>query len=151
MKLLTILNMTIAFYLSTQSTFAQDISGKWRTVDDKSGFSRGDVLIRKNEDGTFSGKIIMIRPVPGMKSTGICHNCKGELKDKPLVNMEILSNFTQNPKNDNEYLNGKVLDPLSGNIYKGKIKLIGGGKSLIVRGYLGTSLLGRNQTWRRVE
>lgn len=151
MKLLALTSFVITFYLPIQNAYAQDISGKWRTIDDKSGFSRGDVLIKKNEDGTFSGKIITIRPVPGMKSTGICHNCKGELKDKPLVNMEILSNFSQDSKKENEYLNGKVLDPLSGNIYKGKIKLIGEGKSLIVRGYLGTSLLGRNQTWRRVE
>lgn len=40
---------------------------------------------------------------------------------------------------------------MQGNTYKGKIKLMSGGKRLILRGYLGTSLIGRNQTWIRVE
>ena len=36
----------IVLFISVQSIFAQDISGKWKTVDDKSGFSRADVLIK---------------------------------------------------------------------------------------------------------
>ena len=55
----------IVLFISVQSIFAQDISGKWKTVDDKSGFSRADVLIMRNENNIYSGKILIIRPTPG--------------------------------------------------------------------------------------
>ncbi len=141
----------IMLSLSIQSIFAQDISGKWKTVDDKSGFSRADVLISKNENDTYGGKILIIRPTPGKSTTGVCTECKGEFKNKSLVGMQIISHFVPNPKKADEYIDGKVFDPVSGNTYKGKIKLMSGGKRLILRGYLGTSLIGRNQTWIRVE
>mgnify|MGYP003533693675 FL=1 len=141
----------IVLFISVQIIFAQDISGKWKTVDDKSGFSRADVLIMRNENNIYSGKILIIRPTPGKPTTGICKECKGEFKDKPLTGMQVISHFSPNPKNPDEYINGKVFDPISGKTYKGKIKLIGGGKRLILRGYLGTALIGRNQTWIRIE
>lgn len=141
----------IILSLSIQSIFAQDISGKWKTVDDKSGFSRADVLITKNENGTYSGKILIIRPTPGKPTTGVCTECKGDLKNKSLVGLQIINNFIPNPKKEDEYINGKVFDPLSGNSYKGKIKLINGGNRINLRGYIGTSLIGRSQIWIRVE
>ena len=114
----------IVLFISVQSIFAQDISGKWKTVDDKSGFSRADVLIMRNENNIYSGKILIIRPTPGKPTTGICKECKGEFKDKPLTGMQVISHFSPNPKNPDEYINGKVFDPISGKTYKGKIKLI---------------------------
>ncbi len=139
----------IILSLSIQSIFAQDISGKWKTVDDKSGFSRADVLISKNENGTYSGKILIIRPTPGKPTTGVCTECKGDLKNKSLVGLQIINNFIPNPKKEDEYINGKVFDPLSGNIYSCKAKLSSNGKRLTLRGYVGISALGRSQTWIR--
>ena len=42
---------------------------------------------------------------------------------------------------------GKIIDPLSGNIYSTKAKLSSNGKRLTMRGYVGVSALGRSQTW----
>lgn len=136
---------------SIQQIDANGIVGKWITVDDKTGFSRGDVLITKNEQGVYSGKITAIRPVPGRQSTGICQNCTGALKNKPLVGMQVIYDFVQHPTKPDEYIHGKALDPLSGNTYKGKIKISANGKRITLRGYVGTSLLGRNQTWVRAN
>ena len=46
---------------------------------------------------------------------------------------------------------GDILDPNNGKVYQVKLKLIDGGAKLEVRGYIGISLLGRTQTWIRVE
>jgi len=49
----------------------------------------------------------------------------------------------------NEYDQGEVLDPLTGKTYKLKAKLSADGKTLEMRGFIGFSLLGRTQTWKR--
>ncbi|WP_173912268.1 DUF2147 domain-containing protein [Acinetobacter sp. Marseille-Q1618] len=137
--------------LSTTSFAAPDIVGKWRTVDDKTGHSRADVQIVKNSDGTYTGKIIEIRPIPDKPLEENCKHCKGSLKNKPYMGMQVFWNFKQDSKNPNEYTNGQVLDPLSGNIYQSKAKLNPKGTRLTVRGFIGVSLLGRSATWIRLS
>jgi uncharacterized protein (DUF2147 family) len=46
---------------------------------------------------------------------------------------------------------GNILDPNNGTVYKLRLTPIEGGKKLEVRGYVGTPLLGRTQTWVRVQ
>ena len=46
-----------------------------------------------------------------------------------------------------EYHDGKVLDPISGKVYKGKARLSANGKRLTLRGYVGVSVIGRSVTW----
>ena len=53
------------------------------------------------------------------------------------------------PKKENNYKDAQVLDPLSGKIYKGKVKVSEDGRRLTMRGYVGISALGRSQTWVR--
>jgi uncharacterized protein (DUF2147 family) len=52
-------------------------------------------------------------------------------------------------KSGNEYTGGRLMDPENGKTYRGKVRLIDGGKKLDVRGFIGFSLLGRTQTWVR--
>jgi hypothetical protein len=42
---------------------------------------------------------------------------------------------------------GDILDPNNGKVYRVKLKLIDDGSKLDVRGYIGTPMLGRTQTW----
>ena len=46
---------------------------------------------------------------------------------------------------------GEILDPNNGKTYRVRLRLVDGGGKLDVRGYIGTPLLGRTQTWIRVE
>ena len=46
---------------------------------------------------------------------------------------------------------GKILDPENGKEYRLRLTPIDGGKKLEVRGYIGDAVLGRTQTWVRVE
>ena len=52
---------------------------------------------------------------------------------------------------DNLWDGGTILDSLEGKIYKVRMTPIEGGKKMEVRGYVGMPLLGRTQTWIRVE
>ena len=121
--------------------------GKWKTVDDRTGYSRADVEIRKKADGTYEGIIVNTRNVPGTDKMVICSNCPGELKNKPFIGLPFIWDFKQDPKNPREYQNGKVLDPIGGKIYKGKARLSTTGRHLTLRGYVGVSVIGRSVTW----
>lgn len=139
--------------LFISNTWAQDITGMWKAIDDKSGYARAKVNIYESKDGQYEGKIEEIYPLPGHSTafTDKCFRCKGELKDVPLKGMKILFGFKKNVNRPYEYSEGQVIDPISGNIYKGKIKLNNSGTRLILRGYIGTSALGRSQVWMKVD
>ncbi|KAB0622559.1 DUF2147 domain-containing protein, partial [Acinetobacter gandensis] len=53
--------------------------------------------------------------------------------------------------NSKNYAKGRIIDPLSGKIYDAKIRLNGTGKRLTIRASIGVSVLGRNQTWIRID
>jgi len=135
--------------LSALSIAAENdpLVGKWKTVDDRTGYSRADVEIRKKADGTYEGVIVTTRNVPGTDKMVICSNCPGELKNKPFIGLPFIWDFKQDPKNPREYQNGKVLDPIGGKIYKGKARLSTTGRHLTLRGYVGVSVIGRSVTW----
>lgn len=135
------------------NTWAEEIVGKWKAMDDRSGYARAKINIYKLADGSYEGTIEEIYALPNQKEpyTDKCFRCKNELKDVPLIGMKILYGFKKNINKTDEYTDGKVIDPMSGNIYKGKMRLNTSGNRLNLRGYLGTSALGRSQTWVKIE
>lgn len=50
-----------------------------------------------------------------------------------------------------EFVGGDILDPDTGSIYRCKLALSAGGSRLVVRGYIGMPILGRSQTWQRLD
>ena len=139
----------LIFATLSSLSFAESdpLIGKWKTIDDRTGYSRADVEIRKKADGTYEGVIVTTRNVPGTDKMVICSNCPGELKNKPFIGLPFIWDFKQDPKNPREYQNGKVLDPIGGKIYKGKARLSTTGRHLTLRGYVGVSVIGRSVTW----
>ena len=125
--------------------------GKWKTIDDQTGYSRADVQIRKKPNGTYEGIIVETRTVPGAELMVNCRNCPGELKNRPFVGLPFIWDFKQDPNKPNEFVNGQVLDPIGGKIYSGKARLSTNGKRLTLRGYVGVSLIGRSVTWVKYE
>ncbi|MGA9698610.1 MULTISPECIES: DUF2147 domain-containing protein [Acinetobacter] len=125
--------------------FAEDISGMWKNIDDKTGSSKAILEIRQENNGTYTAKIIKVTPRPGYTPKETCVDCPAPYTNKPILGLDVLTGLK--PAGDNNFVNAKVLDPLSGRIYSGKAKLSANGKRLTLRGYVGVSALGRSQTW----
>ena len=125
-----------------------DITGQWRTIDDKTGFSKGIVEITKNSKGIYTGKIIAIIPRPGYTPKTHCQKCPSPYTNQPILGLEVLHNMRA-AKTPKEYEGGTILDPLSGKVYKSKVKLNATGSRLTMRGFVGFELIGRSQTWMR--
>jgi uncharacterized protein (DUF2147 family) len=136
------------FALLTQLAFAADptAAGLWKTIDDSTGKPRS--LIRISEhNGEFSAVV-----EKGLRDTdtgdAVCDKCKDERKGKKIIGMTIAKGLKQN---GHKYEGGEILDPENGKTYKCKMTLDETGNNLEVRGFIGISLLGRSQTWHRVE
>ena len=80
-----------------------------------------------------------------------CDKCTGERKDQPILGLPIIRNVKANADDATLWDGGEILDPNNGKTYKVRLKPADGGKKLEVRGYIGAPLLGRTQTWIRVE
>ena len=89
----------------------------------------------------------MVEILNPAKKNAKCDKCEGADKGKPVEGLVIIKGLT---KDGNEWTDGDILDPTKGKLYSCTLKLEGKDK-LKVRGYLGVSLLGRTQTWTRVN
>ncbi|MBN9230467.1 MAG: signal peptidase [Legionella sp. 40-6] len=133
----------MAFALSClSSAYAGSASGTWTTIDDKTGQKRAVVSV-SDSGGTLSGVISKVYPQPG--DTGVCIKCPGAFKGKKIQGLRFLWGLKS--EGPNQWGGGYILDPKSGKIYRAKVTLEG--NKLLVRGYVGMSLLGRTQTWVR--
>ena len=133
------------------TTFAASIEGYWKSIDDRTGEQLSIVEIRKGADGRYHGKIAYRYPVPGGAALINCTKCPPPYTNQPIVGLEFFSGFKEDPDKRNAYVDGKVLEPKSGKIYKGKANLSADGKRLRLRGYVGVSALGRTQVWIRTD
>ncbi|MEO7998335.1 MAG: DUF2147 domain-containing protein [Gemmatimonadaceae bacterium] len=118
--------------------------GLWRTISDVDGKPSAIVEITE-ENGIVSGAVKRSL-IESDSSPRVCHKCSGELKERPVVGMRILTGLHLD---GSEWRGGTILDPDSGKIYKAKLRVSDDGESLVLRGFIGFSLLGRSQTWHR--
>lgn len=136
--------------MMSSSAFAQDLSGTWQQIDDKTGSPKAIIEIRKDSNGTFTGKIVKVTPRPGYTPRDTCNNCPAPYTNKPILGMDVLTGL-KHIQGTNNYDKGRVIDPLAGKIYDAKVRINANGKRLTLRGYMGVSALGRSQTWIRQD
>jgi uncharacterized protein (DUF2147 family) len=123
-------------------------AGLWKQIDDETKKEKS--LVRISESGgVLSGKIEKI--LDPARAAALCDLCSGELKDKPVLGLPIISGVKQSDSDKSMWDGGEILDPNNGKTYKLRLTPGDGGKTLAVRGYIGAPLLGRTQTWIRVE
>ncbi|CAM4060774.1 DUF2147 domain-containing protein [Acinetobacter pragensis] len=127
--------------------WADDITGLWKNIDDKTGSSKAVLEIRQESNGSYTAKIIKVTPRPGYTPKETCVSCPAPYTNKPILGLDVLTGLKET--GENNYSGGKILDPLSGKIYSTKAKLSPNGKRITLRGYVGVSALGRSQTWIR--
>ncbi len=139
----------IGISLLSSITFADDITGTWRYMDDKTGEAKGLVKIEKQNNGTFAGTALKATPRPGYTAKEFCTNCPAPYTNKAIIGLQVISGLKTTDQVN--YTDGKILDPVSGKLYSLKGRMSPNGKKLFLRGYLGISAVGRSQTWLRVE
>jgi len=123
--------------------------GLWKSIDDNTKKERSLIRIG-NTGGVLTGKIEKALD-PDAKPGAVCDKCTDDRKDKPLVGMTLIKGVKQSDSDKAMWDGGEILDPNNGKTYKVRLTPVEGGKTLAVRGYIGAPLLGRTQTWVRVE
>src|SRR5690606_16684499 len=90
---------------------AQDVVGKWKTIDDVTGEAKSIVEIYR-QNGKIYGKVIEI--MDPTKQVATCRECPGDSKGKPIIGLVIINGLE---KDGDEYNGGTVLDPSNGKVY----------------------------------
>ncbi len=123
--------------------------GVWKTVDDATKKEKSLVRIVE-ANGVYIGQVEKLLD-PDSPKDAVCKDCSDDRKDKPILGMTIIRNMKQSADDKAVFEGGDILDPNNGKVYKSKLKLVDNGAKLDVRGYIGLPMLGRTQTWTRVE
>jgi uncharacterized protein (DUF2147 family) len=114
------------------------------------GTKRGHVQIYKQGNNYFGKLVWLIEPTdPITKKPKLdVKNPDEKLKSRPLMNMNIMTNFEFD--GGTVWDEGKIYNPEDGKTYSCKMTLKDP-NTLDVRGYVGISLIGKTQTWTRVK
>lgn len=137
----------IAFSVTCVSALAQmSPLGLWQTISDTDGKATSEVRITTTPAGLVG---VVEKALIGSTETH-CDKCTDDRKGQAKVGMQIIRG-AQKTEGKDVWEGGHILDPNNGTVYKLKLSPIEGGKRLEVRGFVGFALLGRTQTWIRVE
>ena len=118
--------------------------GVWRTIDDKTNRPRALVQIYAR-NGLLYGRVTDI--LDAKYADARCQDCAGDRANQPVLGLEIIRDMR--PDGD-RWGGGTILNPETGDTYHCRFHLGPDGQTLVVRGFIGFSLIGRSQTWQRM-
>ena len=122
------------------------IAGVWQQIEPGSGYV-GGLINFKEKGGLWEGYIVKMYPKPGDPVNPVCARCTDDRKDQPVLGLRLIQNAKQNGLS---YEGGTVLDPRNGSQYSVVLTLSPDNQTLTVRGYVGLTLFGQSQAWKRL-
>lgn len=151
----TLIAVVLMALLSASPAWAGDITGYWRTPVP----NHRDSVVQIQKDGdVYNGKIVALEQptytaeehadLAGKPKMDI-HNSDKSKQSRPLIGLEVIHGFK--PDGENQWNDASIYDPRNGKTYDAKATLSEDGKTLKLRGYVFFSLLGKTQTWTRVD
>jgi uncharacterized protein (DUF2147 family) len=143
MKFFSLVILSTLLSFSGFSQGANAIIGKWVN---STGEAHIEIFKKNNQ---YAGKIIWLKNPKDEKGNikTDAQNPNENLKSKPIIGLQILNGFVYD---EDKWTDGKIYDPKSGKTYSCNITLKSNG-DLNLRGYIGVSLLGRTDVWKRIK
>ena len=116
-----------------------DILGTWIN-------QAGDGQIEISKQGEVYAGGIVGSTDPNSPVRKDVNNPNEELRDRSLIGLKILGQLFY--RGDNQWSGGWIYDPNNGKTYKCKMTLKDS-DTLDIRGYIGVSVFGRSEEWKR--
>lgn len=141
-SLLTVL--LLSFFVGFAQQNGDDILGVWET-----GNGKAQVKITKVGSYYF-GRIVWLKiPLDTDGKPKLDKNNQDpSKKNNPILGLQLVGGFEF--KGNNLWENGTIYDPETGKTYNCKITMTDI-NNMNIRGFIGISMFGRTDTWKRVE
>ena len=140
---ITVICFIVGVAVAEQHSTPDTLIGTWMVQD-----GSAKVKIEKTNN-SFSGKIVWLK-IPNDKNGKPftdSNNPNASLRNRPQMGLNLLNSFVY--EENNHWTNGTIYDPDEGKTYSCKITMTDN-QTIEVRGYVGISLFGRTETWKRV-
>ena len=124
---------------------ADDVLGTWINPS-----GEGKIKVIKVGDAYFGNLVWLKNPLTKMGQPKLDdQNPDPAKRSRKKLGLLLLTNFKFDP-NSKEWTDGQIYDPKNGKTYSCKMTMQG--KDVLdIRGFMGISLIGRTETWKRVE
>lgn len=115
-----------------------EILGEWWTENNE-----GRIRITRDKEGFYRGTTTCCEKDGNID----VNNPKPELRKRSTLGIVLIWKLKYD---DGEYVDGYVYNPRDGKTYRMEMKVIDA-ETLKIRGYMGISLLGQSQVWKRAH
>lgn len=139
--------LLVFFWTTNLALAGSAVVGKWKTIDDETKKEKS-ILEIYEQDGKLYGRILQLLQEKDGGKSKLCTKCPGDDANKPMIGLVVLKGLKAEGE---KFSGGTIMDPNNGKTYKCTVEVLEGGNKLKVRGFIGVSMLGRNQFWHRVQ